>query len=346
MAGMSEQGGKVYQGYNGQVTIDGDTLVVTRTGMVAKAGGLSGERRIPLASITDVAYRPATRLVNGQVRLGLNGTAPVGAMPGGSDPNSVVFTHKHREDFEELHRWLLSTVEHYRAAGAHQAGEEPAAPESAAGHQVAAHRGDASPAEQVAAVQDTSEDSKRAKWRERIGVDRPDIVDAASRLGWSLGGKREIKNLPSHLHPGETVRLLAQGTYQTNQGIVALTDQRLLFLFHGVMAQSQEDFPLRLITSVQTKSGFATGELHVTVSGMRSTISQVLKTDLAPLADAIRQGMAAAQSPSPAVAPTVPTAPPTADPFEALAKLGQLRDAGVITVEEFEAKKAEILARM
>lgn len=344
MAGMSEQGGKVYQGYNGQVTIEGDTLVVVRTGMVAKAGGLSGERRIPLASITAVAFRPATRLVNGQVRLGLDGAAPVGAMTGAADPNSVVFTHKHREDFEELHRWLLSTVEHYGAAGAHQDAARTETTAVSAG-QVATEDA-SSTARPVPAVQDTSEDAKRAKWRERIGVDRPDIVDAASRLGWSLGGKREIKNLPSHLHSGETVRLLAQGTYQTNQGIVALTDQRLLFLFHGVMAQSKEDFPLRLITSVQTKSGFATGELHVTVSGMRSTITDVLKTDLAPLADAIRQGMAATQSPSPAVAPTVPTAPPSADPFEALRKLGQLRDAEVITVEEFEAKKAEILARM
>jgi Short C-terminal domain len=34
------------------------------------------------------------------------------------------------------------------------------------------------------------------------------------------------------------------------------------------------------------------------------------------------------------------------DPLEALAKLGQLRDAGIVTADEFEAKKAELLSRM
>lgn len=34
------------------------------------------------------------------------------------------------------------------------------------------------------------------------------------------------------------------------------------------------------------------------------------------------------------------------DPLEALAKLGQLRDAGIVTPEEFEAKKAELLSRL
>lgn len=52
--------------------------------------------------------------------------------------------------------------------------------------------------------------------------------------------------------------------------------------------------------------------------------------------------------------PTVPQAPvavpaqaPAApDPMEQLKKLGELRDAGVLTPEEFDAKKAEILSRL
>ncbi|MBY5163145.1 SHOCT domain-containing protein [Nitriliruptoria bacterium AS10] len=37
---------------------------------------------------------------------------------------------------------------------------------------------------------------------------------------------------------------------------------------------------------------------------------------------------------------------PTLDPIEQLERLGKLRDAGVVTDEEFEAKKAEILSRI
>lgn len=40
------------------------------------------------------------------------------------------------------------------------------------------------------------------------------------------------------------------------------------------------------------------------------------------------------------------TTTPTADPIEQLRKLAELRDAGVLTPEEFEAKKAELLSRM
>ncbi|WP_246098246.1 SHOCT domain-containing protein [Rhodococcus spelaei] len=44
-------------------------------------------------------------------------------------------------------------------------------------------------------------------------------------------------------------------------------------------------------------------------------------------------------------APTLENAS-AGDPMEQLAKLGQLRDAGVLTDDEFAAKKVEILARM
>jgi hypothetical protein len=37
---------------------------------------------------------------------------------------------------------------------------------------------------------------------------------------------------------------------------------------------------------------------------------------------------------------------PVADPLEAIRRLGELRDSGLISSEEFEAKKAELLARL
>lgn len=51
-----------------------------------------------------------------------------------------------------------------------------------------------------------------------------------------------------------------------------------------------------------------------------------------------------APDPSTAIPAPAPAAAP--DPIEQITKLGQLRDAGVLTEEEFTSKKAEILARM
>lgn len=52
-------------------------------------------------------------------------------------------------------------------------------------------------------------------------------------------------------------------------------------------------------------------------------------------------------APQPVLAtPTPPPAPAGRDPIEQLRQLGELRDAGILTEEEFATKKAEILSRM
>jgi hypothetical protein len=61
-----------------------------------------------------------------------------------------------------------------------------------------------------------------------------------------------------------------------------------------------------------------------------------------------RQGQRwAAQEPAPApqqAAPPPAAAPAQVDPIERLKELGQLRDSGVLTEEEFAAQKAKVLA--
>jgi Short C-terminal domain len=52
-----------------------------------------------------------------------------------------------------------------------------------------------------------------------------------------------------------------------------------------------------------------------------------------------------AAAPAEVAPPETAAAPPT-DPIEMLSKLGQLRDQGVLTEEEFAAQKAKILSQM
>ncbi len=47
-----------------------------------------------------------------------------------------------------------------------------------------------------------------------------------------------------------------------------------------------------------------------------------------------------------AVAQPWAAAPPATDPYEALRKLASLRDAGILSSEEFEAKKQDLLKRL
>jgi hypothetical protein len=157
--------------------------------------------------------------------------------------------------------------------------------------------------------------------------------------GSSFGSGRELKNLPSHLHDGEEVRLLASGSYAGGIGLLALTDRRLLFVRDGIMSKANEDFAFDRINSIQSKSGMLTGSVVITVGGTRSEITNVEKNDGKAIADAVREIISA-----PAAAPA--PAPAGDDVYAQLKKLAELRDAGILTDAEFDAKKAELVSRI
>lgn len=171
--------------------------------------------------------------------------------------------------------------------------------------------------------------------------DRPDITAAKSRMRVKLGAGREIKRLPEHLWEGETVERMTTGTYGNGTGLIVLTDRRLLFLRDGVMSQRSEDFPLEKVSSVQWASGLLMGAITIFASGNKSEIKNVGKDDGKEIVDIVRARLSAPQ-PAPMATPS-PTQP---DIIGQIRQLGELKDAGVLSEEEFETKKAELLRRL
>lgn len=102
------------------------------------------------------------------------------------------------------------------------------------------------------------------------------------------------------------------------------------------------------------------GTLTIFASGNKADIEHMDKKDGKQIADTVRgrlagfapRPMSAQQPPMPpqpmapphTMAPPVPT--PEPDVYEQLRKLGELRDLGIVTPEEFEQKKRELLARI
>lgn len=175
---------------------------------------------------------------------------------------------------------------------------------------------------------------------------RPDIEAAKSNMATKLGAGRETKRLVEYLWEDEKVDLLASGTYGPGQGLLALTDRRLIFIKDGVMSKTTEDFPMDRISSVQWSSGVLFGKLMVFASGNKAEIKSVDKSDGKRIADTIRdrlsrrpQGTAAAPLENRQVMGDE-------DVYEQLSRLAELRDAGVISNSDFEAKKAELLGRI
>jgi len=171
---------------------------------------------------------------------------------------------------------------------------------------------------------------------------RPDIAAAAAVLPSTLGSGKEIKKLEEHLWEGESVLALVTGVFAGSNGLLTMTDRRLLFTVDGAMKSVSEDFPFDRVTSVQWSSGMMFGKISIVTSGVKTDIVNVDKTRGKTFVDTARNRVSMPSAPAPAPAPAA-AAPATEGIGDQLTKLAALHDAGVLSDEEFAAAKARAL---
>ena len=135
---------------------------------------------------------------------------------------------------------------------------------------------------------------------------RSDIQAAKDRMANTGFSKREFKNLESHLWEGETVELTAAGTYGKGNGLLVLTNTRVLFFFHGMMSAVTEDFPFDKISSIQWSAGMLMGTITIFASGNKSEIKSVDKNDGKALVDRVRGITSRQTMTSPAASTSAP----------------------------------------
>lgn len=123
---------------------------------------------------------------------------------------------------------------------------------------------------------------------------RPDIAQAAKTMGWKLGSKREVKRLAEYLDDNEMVERMLGGQYANGTGLVVLTNQRVLFIKHGVMSQTTEEFRFSIITSIGWHGGVALGTIRVSTPAGPESITQVDKAKGKDFVDAAKQHVYAA----------------------------------------------------
>jgi hypothetical protein len=118
--GRVREGGILVEvkGHTGTVVWDGDFITIKRTGFLARASVGKGEKRIPLASITAIQWKPAGAMVNGYIQFTLAGGNESRARFGSQttdaakDENSVVFTKKQMPGFQGLRATLEEAIAH------------------------------------------------------------------------------------------------------------------------------------------------------------------------------------------------------------------------------------------
>jgi hypothetical protein len=160
-----------------------------------------------------------------------------------------------------------------------------------------------------------------------------------------------VEQAKAHLEPTEQIRGAVQGSYETKlmgndtvrAGSLIATDRRVVFYAKKLGGYELESFPYGNISSFEQGRNLMGHNVTFFASGNKAHMKWI-KTDkeLVQFTEIVKAAMGATGSSAAAAEPAL--AQP--DVMEQLRKLGDLRAAGVLTEEEFAAKKGDLLGRL
>ncbi|MFT4098793.1 MAG: SHOCT domain-containing protein [Rhodoblastus sp.] len=177
---------------------------------------------------------------------------------------------------------------------------------------------------------------------------------------------RLTKALAPVLQPGEVALIQLKGAFKE---ALICTDRRVIIVKGGFMVgnffgNNVFQLPYANVASVEVKFHFATGYFEVSAGGMQNTSKSYwsgkkheqsryapncVTITGKPAADDFNRACAfildrAAMARNPAAAASPPPVPSGA--ASAIEHLAMMRDRGLVTADEFEAKRKELLARI
>jgi hypothetical protein len=147
-----------------------------------------------------------------------------------------------------------------------------------------------------------------------------------------------------HLKPAEEIiawgegyigDMMGKGKDTQHNGVLIVSQERVVFYRKGLLGEVLETIPLKSITSIERKSllGHRTLKIHTSHDALEfKTFDKKVDQSLSEAIETNRHTDTQKQQ--------------TGDPLEILKKLAELRDAGIITEDEFLQKKQKILALM
>lgn len=127
------------------------------------------------------------------------------------------------------------------------------------------------------------------------------------------------------------------------------TNKRLIFVDKGMFfGLKVEDFPYDKISSIQYETGLLMGKIIIFTSGNKAIIDHVEKSKVRTFGDWVRARISSPKE-NVLVHPVSQTQPipgNSSDPLEKLERLARLKEQGVLTDEEFQKQKQQILSTM
>jgi hypothetical protein len=112
------------KGHNGQIVFDGQTVTITRKGILGRMTVGKGEKRFHISQISSVQWKPAGPFVNGFIAFSASGgnerRPRFGSQTSSAvnDENSVLFTTRQKKAFEELRAAVEAAIAAHHTPGA------------------------------------------------------------------------------------------------------------------------------------------------------------------------------------------------------------------------------------
>lgn len=156
----------------------------------------------------------------------------------------------------------------------------------------------------------------------------------------TFGTKKEAKELPNILQSDEVIMYATSGFMDNNTWLITCTNKRLIFLDKGmIFGLKHVDIPIDKINSISYKKGMLLGEIIVHHGSAEMKIKNIMKDTLNPMTDAINT-----EIDNHKLASNNRTVQESGNSAaDEILKFKELLDADIITQEEFDAKKKELL---
>jgi PH (Pleckstrin Homology) domain-containing protein/putative oligomerization/nucleic acid binding protein len=176
-------------------------------------------------------------------------------------------------------------------------------------------------------------------------TERAEHLENNKRLRKRLGKAEQVLLEGEDILDGATgmIHVRRMGQQTARAGVVVTTDRRVILFTTKLGGYDVQDFAYGLLTSVDHKKGVMYGDLHLNAAGDRAHVKQIPRGDIERLAQSIRDRMALARRPEAGQAAVTSEPAAASDPHEELRKLAALRDDGIITEDDFQTKKRQLL---
>jgi hypothetical protein len=164
------------------------------------------------------------------------------------------------------------------------------------------------------------------------------------------GYKKNLRLVQEHLDSEENIQASVYGTYERElmgsevpkNGILVATEKRVVFFAKKMFGHDMESFLFNNISSIENSKGFMGHSITIHASGNKVNMKWINSGNVKEFTEYVNEKLNSAKEKS----SNESTNTNEEDIPSQIQKLADLKEKGLLTEEEFENKKSELLNKM